>query len=140
MADRRAKFTRLLRVRSLQLGQVRVQEVEAQARLVQEQGLRDRIAQLSAGVAPAPAPVRADTLAASAFYRERLQQSAASAAHRVAVAEARVANARTATREARRDQTAVEKLLARAEGEAMRKAMRALEELPPAARKRHDPC
>ncbi|MCW3846923.1 hypothetical protein OF829_06700 [Sphingomonas sp. LB-2] len=134
------RFDRLLRVRTLQLGQVRSQEVAARAKVAQEEALRARIAQLSANVAPAEQQGMATQLIAAAHYRERLHQSALVAAQRVDVAEQQLSRAENATREAKRDQTAIEKLIARGEAEAAIKALRALETLPSTGRNRHDLC
>ena len=134
------RFDRLLRVRTLQLGQFRTQEVHARARVVHEETLRERISQLSASVAPAEQQETANSLIAAAHYRERLHQSAIAADRRVAVAEQGLAEAEQATRQARRDQSAIEKLIGREEAEAALKALRALETLPPTGRNRHDLC
>jgi flagellar protein FliJ len=134
------KLDRLLRVRTLQLDLVRADEVRARQRFDQEALLRERIAGLAAGVAPVPAAGFAGSLSAAAHYREKLQQSAQAAERRVAVAEQGLESARAATREARRDQSAIEKLIARHEHDAALKALRALEELPPIRKNRHDPC
>ena len=133
-------YDRILRVRTLQLGQVRSQEVAARAKVAQEEALRARIAQLSAGVAPAPEAGGAIAMIAAAHYRERLHQSAHVASQRVAVAEQNLSQAENATREAKRDQSAIEKLIARGEAAAVVKAMRELEKLPATARNRHDLC
>ncbi|MBX3595296.1 hypothetical protein [Sphingomonas sp.] len=143
MADRHAKkLDRILRVRTLQLDMVRASEAEAQAKVANEEALRLRIAQLAAGVAPSPAPApgSATTLIAAAHYRERLHQSAFAAERRVEQAQRGLDTARAATQEAKRDQTAIEKLVERAEASAARRAMRALEDMPAIPRKRHDPC
>jgi hypothetical protein len=135
------KLARLHRVRTLQLDQVRADEVRAHARVSQEAQLRERIASLAANVAPAPAGESfASTLMAAAHYRDRLHQSAHAAARRVEVAEQGLESARAATREARRDQSAIEKLMAREQVEAALKSLRALEALPPSGRNRHDLC
>lgn len=134
------KLGRILRVRTLQLGQVRAKEVDARGRVEQELELRQRIAQLAANVAPTEAQESATALRAAAHYRERLHVSAIAAEKRVEVAERGLDAAQAATREARRDQTAVEKLIARAEAETVVKALRALEELPPTGKNRHDLC
>ncbi|MEG3181776.1 hypothetical protein [Sphingomonas sp. LT1P40] len=136
------KLNRLLRVRTLQLDMVRADEVAARDKVAAEESMRARIAQLAEGVAPAPAPTpgSATTLIAAAHYRERLHQSAFAAERRVAEAERGLNSAQDATREAKRDQTAIEKLLARAEANVARKAMRALEDMPSVPKKRHDPC
>jgi len=62
---------------------------------------------------------------------------------RVDTAELMVNRAAEATRSAKRDQSAIEKLLERARRAAVAKDMRALEETPPVSplkAKRHDPC
>lgn len=132
------KLGRLLRVRTLQLDMVRAGEVAAREKVAGEEALRARIAQLAQGVAPSPAPTpgSATTLIAAAHYRERLHQSAVAAEHRIAEAQRGLAHARAATQEAKRDQSAIEKLIERAEANAARKAMRALEDMPPGMRKR----
>lgn len=56
------------------------------------------------------------------------------------MAEQSLEMARAATREARRDQNAIEKLITRAEADAALKALRELEQLPPMGRNRHDIC
>lgn len=135
-----ARFDRLLRVRTLQLGQVRADEGRARARVAHEEALRERIAQLSANVAPSREQSTATGLIAAAHYRERLHQSAYAAQQRVAQAEQGLTAAEEATREAKRDQSAIEKLIARSDAEAAIKALRALEALPPTGRNRHDLC
>jgi flagellar protein FliJ len=137
------KLDRLLRVRTLQLDQVRAAEGHARARFEPEEQLSRRIAGLAANVAPvvAAAPAAATALAAAAHYRDRLHQSAQAAERRVAMAEQGLDAARERTQAARRDQNAIEKLIERARSEAALKALRAMEALPPgAARNRHDPC
>lgn len=134
------RYDRILRVRTLQLGQVRSQEVAARAKVAQEEALRARIAQLSEGVAPAEEQGMAMGFIAAAHYRERLHQSAAVAAQRVDVAEQQLSRAEDATREAKRDQSAIEKLIARGDAEAAIKALRALEALPSTGKNRHDIC
>lgn len=134
------KLERLLRVRTLQLGQVQGEEARAQAKVDQEAALRERIAGLAANVVPSTAPGSATSLIAAAHYRERLQQSAEAAEQRVAVAERNLDTARAATREARRDQSAIEKLIAREQADAALRALRELEQLPPSGRNRHDLC
>lgn len=135
-----SRFERIHRVRTLQLGQVRAEEGRARAKVEQEQALRERIAQLSANVAPSREQSTATGLIAAAHYRERLHQSAHAANQRVAVAEQGLSAAAEATREAKRDQTAIEKLIARSDAEAAIKALRALEALPPTGKNRHDLC
>lgn len=140
MADRK-RLDRLLRVRTLQLGQVRAAEVSAGAKLDSEHQLARRIAQLADGVTPQlDQGGFAATFAASAYYRERLHQSGHAAQTRVLNAEAGLERARAATREARRDQAAIEKLIVRAEADAALKELRAMEEAPAFRKNRHDPC
>ena len=140
MAKRGAPLERILRVRTLQLGLVRAEEAQANERLASEAALRERIAQLAANVAPEAERAGAFTLMAAAHYRERLNQSAQAAIARERQAAHQVQQAAQATLDAKRDQTAVEKLIARREAVAAIKEMRALEEAPPARQVRHDPC
>lgn len=137
---RTVKLDRILRVRTLQLGLVRADEARARDKAESESALRARIAQLSAEVAPAAAPVAGVSLVAAAHFRERLHASADAADQRLRAAEAQATRAAAATREARRDQSAIEKLIARADADAALKAIRALEAAPPPRRARHDPC
>jgi hypothetical protein len=134
------KLDRLLRVRTLQLGLVRAEEARAQERCAGEEALTGRIRQLAEGVAPAPAPTAAFSFIAAAHFRDRLQQSAEAAEARLRAAELVVKRAAVATREAKRDQSAIEKLIERADAEAVVKAIRALEAAPPSRKIRHDPC
>lgn len=135
------KLARLHRVRTLQLDQVRADEVRAQARVTHEAQLRARIAGLAANIAPGlTGDSFAGTMIAAAHYRDRLQQSAQAAERRVEVAEQGLESARAATREARRDQSAIEKLIVREQADAALRILRALEALPPSNRNRHDLC
>ncbi|MHA6721750.1 hypothetical protein [Sphingomonas sp. RS2018] len=142
MADKHTKrLGRLLRVRTLQLGQVQAQESAAGARVDSESALSARIAQLADSVAPRASDAGfAASMAAAAYYRDRLHASAVAADTRVAQAEAGLERARAATREARRDQSAIEKLIVRAEAQVALKELRAMEEAPTFRRNRHDPC
>ncbi|WP_448659846.1 hypothetical protein ACPVPU_04850 [Sphingomonas sp. CJ99] len=143
MADKAARLARLHRVRGLQLTMVQADEARAAQRLAEEQALRTRIAQLAAEVAPVPtpAPDAALSMIASAHYRERLNQTAVAVAERLAGAERQLDRARSRTIEARRDESAMEKLMQRAAEEAAARARRAMEALPPGKpAKRHDPC
>lgn len=137
-----SRLDRLLRVRTLQLGLVRADEVQARDRVTSEQALAGRIAQLAQNVAPAPepAPVAGFSLVAAAHFRERLHQSAEAAQARLRTAETQASRATEATREARRDQNAIEKLIARADAADVVKAIRAMEAAPPVRKIRHDPC
>lgn len=139
MADAR-KLARIHRVRTLQLGLVQADEARAQARLANEDQLADRIGSLVAAIAPAPANASAASLIAAAHFRDRLHVSAAAADGRRNAARLAADRAAEATRAAKRDQTAVQKLLERAQVEAALAEMRALEEAPPTRSVRHDPC
>ncbi|MBX9730581.1 MAG: hypothetical protein K2X59_04575 [Sphingomonas sp.] len=140
MAKRGVSLDRILRVRTLQLGLVRAAEVQAEEKLASEEALRQRIAQLVENVAPQQSADEAFSFIAAAHFRERLHQSAAAADSRLQMASRNLERASEATREARRDQSAVEKLIARDDQAAVLKAMRALEEAPAMRKNRHDPC
>lgn len=132
---------RIHRVRTLQLGLARAEEMRHHDALASETTLNQRIAGLVDAVAPTAELLGAHSLAASAHYRERLQHSAFAAAARVQAAAARADAAVEASRAAKRDQSAVEKLLDRARAAATVREMRALEDVPSRARvNRHDPC
>ncbi|RIA44517.1 hypothetical protein DFR49_2762 [Hephaestia caeni] len=135
------KLDRILRVRTLQLGLSRADEARAQAKVDSEATLRSRIAQLSEGVAPAEAEAAtALSFVAAAHFRDRLHQSAAAADERLRAAKAVLERAGEARKQAKRDQSAIEKLIARDDAHAALKAIRALEEAPPLRKIRHDPC
>lgn len=134
------RLARILRVRTLQLGLVRADEAQARDKAAGEVLLQARIAQLSASVAPAAAPLAGVALVAAAHFRERLHASAEAAEHRARAAQAQVERAAEATRAARRDQHAIEKLIARADTAAAVRGIRALEVAPPSRPNRHDPC
>ena len=141
MASQRGKtLDRLLRVRTLQLGLVRAEEARAQDRVASEEALRNRIASLSESVAPAPEPSAAFSMIAAAHFRERLHRSAEAADARLRQAERVLFRAGEARREAKRDHSAIEKLIAREEADQALKAIRALEAAPPVRKIRHDPC
>ncbi|TCP95464.1 hypothetical protein C8J46_11354 [Sphingomonas sp. PP-F2F-A104-K0414] len=139
--DKRGKtLARIHRVRTLQLGLTRADEARAHDKFASEKLLSGRIALLVEAVAPVHETQVAVSLGAAAHYRERLQKSADAAVERMQAAEHHVDRAAEATRAAKRDQTAVEKLLARADADAVLKAIRAMEESPAFRRVRHDPC
>lgn len=140
MAKRGISFDRILRVRTLQLGLVQAAEMQAHEKVASEDALRSRIAQLVDNVSPKEAAENAFSFIAAAHFRDRLNQSAAAADARLRAATQALDRASDATREARRDQSAIEKLIAREDKAAVIKAMRALEEAPPIRRNRHDPC
>lgn len=143
MPDAR-KLARIHRVRTLQLGLTRAEEVRAHEKFASETTLANRIQALAEAVSPTPASMAsAATLGAQAHFRERLHQSSAAAQMRVQSAEMFVNRAAEATRSAKRDQSAIEKLLERARRAALVKEMRAMEDTPPVSplkAKRHDPC
>lgn len=139
MADPK-KLARVNRVRAIQLSLAQAEEARARASVASETALSLRIAQLAAAIAPGQQQDAAFSFAAAAHYRERLHRSAEAADHRVRAAEAAAEHAAEATRAAKRDQSAVEKLIARSEAEAALKALRALQDAPPVRRIRHDPC
>lgn len=140
MARNARQLDRLLRVRTLQLGLSRAEEVRARDQVASEVELAGRIAQLANAVAPATESASGFSLVAAAHFRSRLHQSAAMAEHRVRQAEVGLERAGEATREARRDQNAVEKLKARADAEQALRELRALEDAPATRKIRHDPC
>ena len=131
---------RIHRVRTIQLGLTRAEEAQARDRAASEAALSARITALADAIAPIPAAAAGFSLSAAAHFRERLQLSAGAAQQRLEAAEYRAAAAGEATRAARRDQSAVEKLLERADAAEVLKAMRALETAPTFRRNRHDPC
>lgn len=134
------QLARIHRVRTLQLGLARVDEARARDTFASEAALSNRIAQLADAIAPAVDRGAAFSLAAAAHYREKLQHSAFAAEARVAAAGRQADRATDATREAWRDQSAVEKLIARADADAALKAIRAMEAAPAFRKVRHDPC
>lgn len=134
------RFARIHRVRTLQLGLIRADEGRAQARLANEATLGRRIGELVEAIAPAPVAGSAAALIAAAHFRDRLHVSATAAEGRLRAATLTADRAAEATRAAMHDQSAVEKLIVRAETEAALAALRALEEAPPTRSIRHDPC
>lgn len=140
MAKRGISLERIHRVRTLQLGLVRADEARAAEKLASENELKQRIAALAANVAPVEALAEAFSFVAAAHFRDRLSQSAVAAEARLESASRQLSLAAEATREARRDQSAIEKLMARDAAAAALKAIRALEEAPPVKKIRHDPC
>lgn len=139
-ADRGRTLARLHRVRTLQLHLAHADEARARDHAASEAQLHARIAQLADEIAPIAANTAGVSLGAAAHYRDRLHQSALTAATRVRNARDQETRAAEATRAARQDQSAIEKLIVRADADAVRAEMRALEEMPPSSGKRHDPC
>lgn len=138
MGPDRTRLTRIHRVRTLQLGLIRAEEMRAHDRVASETRLADRIATLAAGVAPSDGA--GFSLAASAHYRERLLQSAEAADSRVRTARFQSVQASENTKAAHRDQVAVEKLIARADADLALREIRNLQNAPPTRKIRHDPC
>lgn len=135
------RLARIHRVRTLQLGLAQADEMRARESVASEQALAERIGLLADAVAPLTQGYGAATLAASAHFRERLHRSAEAADNRVRAAEARADRSAEATKSARRDQSAVEKLMARATAAEIAAEIRALQDAPPGAkRNRHGPC
>ena len=134
------QLQRIHRVRTLQLGLAQAAEARAEEGLASETALASRIAELARAVAPGAHAAPGVSLAAAAHYRERLQHSAFAAENRVNAATRQADAARAARQEAHRDQTAVEKLISRADAADMLKAIRALEDTPGHRKVRHDPC
>jgi hypothetical protein len=135
------RLARLHRVRTLQLGLAQADEARAREGLASETALAERIARLAGAVAPAPDRSGATALAAAAHYRDRLHRSADAANNRVRAAAAAADRLAEATKAAKRDQNAVEKLMARATVAEIAAEIRALQDAPPTARRnRHDPC
>lgn len=134
-------LARIHRVRTLQLGLTRAEEARAQDKYASEAQLSARIAQLANAVTPVEgASAPAYTFGASAHFRDRLLQSASAAEARVQSAELHVQRTAEATKAAKRDQSAVEKLIARAEADSVIREMKALEDAPQFRKIRHDPC
>lgn len=140
MADRARTLARIHRVRTLQLTLKQGEEAAAQDRLANEAALSARIGQLVSAISPTTEMAGGFSLGAAAHYRDRLAQSATAADARVRAAETRADAAAEETKAAKRDQSAVEKLIARAEAEATIRGIRAMEDMPAARKNRHDPC
>lgn len=141
MARQGRSLDRLLRIRTLQLALVRAEESSARDRFDSEAMLKQRIAELAASVAPSSTEDRGLSLISAAHYRDRLHQSAVAADARLRVAGRQLDLASDAAREAKRDQSAIEKLIERDDAREALKAVRALETLPAMLpKKRHDLC
>lgn len=134
------KLKRLHRVRTLQLGMAQAAETRAHDQMASETALSNRIAQLAGAVAPGEGAGAGISFAAMAHYREKLHRNAEAIENRVRAAAAEAARAQEARQSAKRDQTAVEKLIARGEVEAALREIRALQDAPPTRKIRHDPC
>jgi hypothetical protein len=140
--DKAKRLARVLRVRTLQLGLTQADEARAAARMADEIALHERIIQLAQAASPVPTPATTATgLGAAAHYRDRLFASAQIVQQRVVQADNGLARAKSATMEAKRDQSAVEKLIARADAAHALRELRAMENAPPTRKpNRHDPC
>lgn len=140
----RKQLERIHRVRTLQLGIAQAAEADAADGLASETALATRIADLAQAVAPVPSHAPGVSLAAAAHYRDKLHQSAQTAATRVHAATTQAEATRTAREAAHRDRTAIEKLIARAGSADVAKAIRAMEDAPlgrpRSFRVRHEPC
>ncbi|WP_242096664.1 hypothetical protein [Sphingomonas sp. CROZ-RG-20F-R02-07] len=140
MRDRGQTLARLHRVRTIQLNLARADEARAHDKAATEAALGARIAELADAIAPAPQAMAGFSLGAAAHYREKLQISADAAQARARSAMVRAEAATETARSAWRDQAAMEKLIARADADAVRRAMKELEAAPSTTRTRHDPC
>ena len=128
----KAQLSRIHRVRTLQLGLAQADEARAQDKHTSEVQLAERITALARSVAPADGA--GVSLAAAAHYRERLHRSADDATGRVRAAQFQSVQATEKARAAHRDQVAVEKLLARADADAVGRELRELQNAPPVRR------
>lgn len=134
------QLARVHRVRDVQVRLAEADHARARDKADAERRLGERVAQLAAEVAPVVRLGTAAGFAATAHFRERLQQSALNADTRARAAAAQSDRAAERVTEAKRDRTAVEKLRRRAE-EVVREDSRRAPDDPPAARRaRHDPC
>ena len=140
MVSMRKQLDRILRVRTLQLGLVRADEAARTTSFASEAALRSRIAQLADNIAPAPTKRTASQLGRRRAFSRSASRIGRTPPKRGSQCRQRVERAAHATREAKRDQSAIEKLIARAEAEAALKALRAMEAAPPFRKIRHDPC
>ena len=124
------RLGRLLRVRSLQRDLAMGEEARAAEQAANQSRLVERIATLAEHVSPGVGTTSALDLAASAVYRNRLQRSHADAAQRLSTAEALLERREEASREARRDHRAIEKLVEAAKSREVLAEMRRLSEGP----------
>jgi flagellar protein FliJ len=133
MADAK-RYARLLRVRTLQRDLAQAAEAQAADQAQRSRQLVNRIAELAADVSPAPGGSSGLDLTAAAGFRARLHLSQADASARQATAEAVLAARREATRAARQDHGALEKLAERARARAAIEEMRKLADAPQPSR------
>jgi flagellar FliJ protein len=120
------RLGRLLRVRAVQRDIAEAAEMQARTHAASAEGLIRRIDQLVADVSPAAGIATGIGLSAQASVRARLGASRNDAATRLSTAEALLARREDATRTARRDHNAMEKLLDRAKLSAAAAEMRRL--------------
>ncbi|PZO92006.1 MAG: hypothetical protein DI623_00705 [Sphingomonas sanxanigenens] len=128
------RLGRILKVRSFQLDQARVEEAAAADRASSAHALAQRIASLSEGVAPREGSAEGLNLFAAAHYRERLARSQQEAQRRIAEATRQLDQAREQTGAAKRNHGAVEKLIDRELEARALDARRALANAPHQAR------
>jgi len=124
------RLNRLLRVRTVQRDMAQAEEVSARGQAAQAGYLVDRIDRLHADVAPQHGGSSGMSLQAAAAFRLRLQPALQDAQRRLSTAEALVARRADATRDARQDHGAMEKLAERAAKAAAEREMRALIDAP----------
>lgn len=134
------RLARIHRVRTLQLGLAQADEARAREGLASETALSERIGRLAAAVAPSSEVAGATAFAAAAHYRDRLHRSAEAAVNRVRVAQDAADRTVAARQSAHRDQSAVEKLMARATAAEIAVEIRAMQDAPTFRKVRHDPC
>ncbi|MFW2829608.1 hypothetical protein [Sphingomonas sp. ID0503] len=128
------RLGRLLRVREVQRDIAQAQESQARGQLATAEQLVQRIDQLVADQAPSEGFAHALTLAAGAVYRTRLTDSRVNAQGRVFNAERAVEMKVEATKSARRDHNAMEKLVERAKKQLAMQEMRKLSDEMPSGR------
>ncbi len=129
------RLARLHRVRGLQLDLRRAEENRALIAHASTAELLQRIERLTDSVTPGQGHHDGLTLQASAQLRDRLHISRLDARDRLDNAEVVLEATRAATREAKRDQTAIEKLMERARADRAIAEMRKLADLPGMPRK-----
>ena len=124
------RLGRLLRVRTIQRDLAAADAARAADQVSTHARMVTRIEALARDVAPSPGGVTALDLAAAATYRNRLQASHADARNRLSTAAAFAERREDASREARRDHRAIEKLAEQARSRAVLDEMRRLAEGP----------
>ena len=130
----------MLRVREVQARLAEADAARARDKAAGERRLVERVSLLAAEIAPTVGGNTAAVLGATALYRDRLHQSAAAAATRLHATVALADRAVERVTDARRDRTAAEKLLARAQASEAERERRREPDPPSARRDRHEPC